>query len=148
MQTAQKPPQPGEVTREQSPGLASNKGFLFIDRLGRVGAFDENGVIHWDIVAMVLGFEISTYVNGISGQGFWGNPQQQIKTKLPGYFQECFVFPAAGVLMGICWLLIFSRPCKRLLFPANRCRKTAKLGSGGSEMMITKDEAFFWTSTF
>jgi YidC/Oxa1 family membrane protein insertase len=63
--------QPGEVTIQGTiPGLAADKGFLFIDRLGRVGARDADGTIHWDIVAMVLGFGLSTYVNQtFSGQG-------------------------------------------------------------------------------
>jgi len=47
--------QPGEATIQGTiPGLASDKGFLFIDALGRVGAFDEDGTIHWDIVGMVV----------------------------------------------------------------------------------------------
>lgn len=97
--------QPGEVTLQGTiPGLASNKGFLFIDRLGRVGAFDENGVIHWDIVAMVIGFGISTYFSQtLSGQGSsGGNPQQQTINKItPVIFSGMFLFfpLPAGVLM-------------------------------------------------
>ena len=63
--------EPGEVSIQGVvPGLAADKGFLFIDALGRVGAFDEDGTIHWDIVGMVLFFGISLYINQIlSGQG-------------------------------------------------------------------------------
>lgn len=97
--------QPGEATIQGTiPGLAADKGFLFIDRLGRVGARDADGTIHWDIVAMVLGFGISTYINQtFSGQGSTGgNPQQQTVNKLtPIIFSGMFLFfpLPAGVLM-------------------------------------------------
>ncbi len=97
--------QPGEVTIQGTiPGLAADKGFLFIDRLGRVGARDADGTIHWDIVAMVIGFGISTYINQtFSGQGSAsGNPQQQTVNKLtPIIFSGMFLFfpLPAGVLM-------------------------------------------------
>lgn len=96
---------PGEATIQGTiPGLAADKGFLFIDRLGRVGARDPDGTIHWDIVAMVLGFGISTYINQtFSGQGSTGgNPQQQTVNKLtPIIFSGMFLFfpLPAGVLM-------------------------------------------------
>jgi len=97
--------QPGEATvQAKLPGLASNKGFLFIDALGRVGAVDPDGTIHWDIVAMVLGFGISLYVNQLlSGQGSAsGNPQQDTVNKItPVLFSGMFLFfpLPAGVLM-------------------------------------------------
>jgi len=97
--------QSGEATIQGIiPGLASDKGFLFIDRLGRVGAFDEDGAIHWDIVAMVLGFGLSTYLNQtLSGQGSSdSNPQQQTVNKItPIIFSGMFLFfpLPAGVLM-------------------------------------------------
>jgi len=97
--------QSGEATIQGIiPGLAADKGFLFIDRLGRVGAFDEDGAIHWDIVAMVLGFGLSTYLNQtLSGQGSSGsNPQQQTVNKItPIIFSGMFLFfpLPAGVLM-------------------------------------------------
>lgn len=97
--------QSGEVTIQGTiPGLAADKGFLFIDRLGRVGARDADGTIHWDIVAMVIGFGISTYINQtFSGQGSAsGNPQQQTVNKLtPIIFSGMFLFfpLPAGVLM-------------------------------------------------
>jgi YidC/Oxa1 family membrane protein insertase len=96
--------QPGEVTLQGTvPGLAANKGFLFIDALGRVGAVDPDGVIHWDIVAMVVGFGLSLYVNQLlSGQGSTANPQQDTVNKItPVIFSGMFLFfpLPAGVLM-------------------------------------------------
>ncbi|HEY9845152.1 MAG TPA: hypothetical protein V6D03_03055, partial [Candidatus Caenarcaniphilales bacterium] len=93
-------------------------GFLFIDKLGRVGAFDADLVstaadgstqihwrgIHWDIVAMVLGFGISLFVNQLlSGQqGASANPQQDTVNKItPVLFSGMFLFfpLPAGVLL-------------------------------------------------
>jgi YidC/Oxa1 family membrane protein insertase len=104
--------QPGDVTVQGSlPGLAADKGFLFIEALGRVGAFDkETRTIHWDIVAMVLFFGASLYVNQLlSGQGGASvtapgssNPQQETINKItPVLFSGMFlIFPLpAGVLM-------------------------------------------------
>ena len=97
--------QPGDATVQGTiPGLASNKGFLFIDALGRVGAFDEDGIIHWDIVAMVIGFGLSLYLNQVlSGQGATAsNPQQETVNKItPVIFSGMFLFfpLPAGVLM-------------------------------------------------
>ncbi|MEB3827590.1 membrane protein insertase YidC [Phormidium sp. CCY1219] len=99
--------QPGQVTIEgKIPGLAANKGFLFIEALGRVGAVDPEGNIHWDIVGMVLFFGISLYVNqllsGQSGPSASDNPQQSTINKLtPVLFSGMFLFfpLPAGVLM-------------------------------------------------
>lgn len=96
--------QPGEATIQATiPGLAADKGFLFIDRLGRVGAFDEDGTIHWDIVSMVVCFGLSLYLNQtLSGQGSTGNPQQETVNKItPIIFSGMFLFfpLPAGVLM-------------------------------------------------
>lgn len=97
--------QPGEATVQATiPGLASNKGFLFIDALGRVGAFDDDGKIHWDIVGMVIGFGLSLYLSQvISGQGsVASNPQQDTVNKItPIIFSGMFLFfpLPAGVLM-------------------------------------------------
>jgi YidC/Oxa1 family membrane protein insertase len=97
--------QPGEATIQGTiPGLAADKGFLFIDALGRVGAFDPDGKIHWDIVAMVLCFGLSTYLNQLlSGQGSTAsNPQQQTVNQItPILFSGMFLFfpLPAGVLM-------------------------------------------------
>ncbi|MGG6294495.1 membrane protein insertase YidC [Leptolyngbya sp. AN02str] len=97
--------QPGDVTIQGNvPGIAANKGFLFINALGRVGAVDkETGAINWDIVGMVLFFGISLYVNQLlSGQGSSSNPQQATVNKLtPVLFSGMFLFfpLPAGVLM-------------------------------------------------
>ncbi|MBD2355563.1 membrane protein insertase YidC [Tolypothrix sp. FACHB-123] len=97
--------QPGDVTLQGTiPGLAADKGFLFIDALGRVGAIDPDGKIHWDIVAMVIFFGISLYVSQIlSGQNSGGgNPQQDTVNKItPVIFSGMFLFfpLPAGVLM-------------------------------------------------
>lgn len=96
---------PGEATIQGTiPGLASNKGFLFIDALGRVGAFDDDGTIHWDIVGMIIGFGLSLYLSQtLSGQGATGgNPQQETVNKItPIIFSGMFLFfpLPAGVLM-------------------------------------------------
>ena len=97
--------QPGEVSIQGTiPGLAAEKGFLFIDALGRVGATDPDGTIHWDIVAMIVFFGISLYVSQLlSGQNSsGGNPQQDTVNKItPVIFSGMFLFfpLPAGVLM-------------------------------------------------
>jgi YidC/Oxa1 family membrane protein insertase len=97
--------QPGDVTLQAFiPGLAADKGFLFIDALGRVGAIDPDGTIHWDIVGMVIFFGLSLYINQLlSGQGgSTGNPQQDTVNKItPVLFSGMFLFfpLPAGVLM-------------------------------------------------
>lgn len=95
---------PGDVTLQgRVPGLAANKGFLFIKALGRVGAFDEAGSINWDILAMVLFFGVSLYINQLlSGQGPSTNPQQAaVNRYTPIIFSGMFLFfpLPAGVLM-------------------------------------------------
>lgn len=95
----------GEVTIQGSiPGLAAEKGFLFIEALGRVGAIDPDGKVHWDIVSMIIFFGISLYVSQmISGQNSaGGNPQQDTVNKItPVIFSGMFLFfpLPAGVLM-------------------------------------------------
>ncbi|MDJ0734557.1 MAG: membrane protein insertase YidC [Nostocaceae cyanobacterium] len=97
--------QPGDVTIQATiPGLAADTGFLFIDALGRVGAFDDDGTIHWDIVSMVLMFGITLYISQIlSGQNSSNaNPQQETVNKItPVLFSGMFLFfpLPAGVLM-------------------------------------------------
>ena len=66
--------EPGEATIQVTiPGLAANKGFLFIKALGQVGVTDEDGNINFDILGMVLFFGISIYINqqltGSQGSG-------------------------------------------------------------------------------
>ncbi|WP_414585864.1 membrane protein insertase YidC [Scytonema sp. PCC 10023] len=97
--------QPGDVTIQGTiPGLAASQGFLFIDALGRVGATDPDGTIHWDIVAMVVLFGITLYVSQVlSGQNSTNaNPQQDTVNKItPVIFSGMFLFfpLPAGVLM-------------------------------------------------
>lgn len=96
--------QPGDATIQAFiPGLAADKGFLFIDALGHVGARDPDGTIHWDVVSMVLFFGISLFVSQlISGQGATGNPQQDTINKItPVLFSGMFLFfpLPSGVLM-------------------------------------------------
>ncbi|HEY9613115.1 membrane protein insertase YidC [Allocoleopsis sp.] len=99
--------EPGEVTLQGSlPGLAADKGFLFIDALGRVGAFEPDGSIHWDVISMILVFGISLYVNQLlSGQNASNDDaskQQATVNKLtPILFSGMFLFfpLPAGVLM-------------------------------------------------
>lgn len=97
--------QPGDVTIQGTiPGLAAEKGFLFIEALGRVGATDNNGIIHWDIVVMVLMFGVTLYASQLlSGQNSnSSNPQQDTINKItPVVFSGMFLFfpLPAGVLM-------------------------------------------------
>ncbi len=97
--------QPGDVTIQGTiPGLAANQGFLFIDALGRVGATDPDGTIHWDVVAMVVMFGITLYVSQLlSGQNSTNaNPQQETVNKItPVLFSGMFLFfpLPSGVLM-------------------------------------------------
>ena len=99
---------PGDVTiQAEVPGLAADKGFLFIEKLGRIGATGENGEIHWDILGMILFFGVSLYVsqqvtNGGSTAGDKSNDQQQAIAKFtPIIFSGMFLFfpLPAGVLM-------------------------------------------------
>lgn len=102
---------PGDVTVQVSvPGIAADKGFLFIEALGRIGVNGEDG-IHWDILGMVLFFGVSLYLNQtISGgapssSGSGGDPQQQAQQTVnkitPIIFSGMFLFfpLPAGVLM-------------------------------------------------
>lgn len=104
-QTKLKALNPGKVSLTGLvPGLASNEGFLFISALGRVGAMDSNGMIHWDTVILVLIFAASTYASQmITNQGDTSkNPQQdQVNKSLPLVFAVMFLFfpLPAGVLM-------------------------------------------------
>jgi YidC/Oxa1 family membrane protein insertase len=97
---------PGDVTIEGIiPGLATDKGFLFIKALGRVGVIDSEGTINWDILILVMGFGVTLYLNQtLSGpaKGSSDNPQQDTVNKLtPLIFCGIFLFSPlpAGVLM-------------------------------------------------
>ncbi|XTZ20215.1 MAG: membrane protein insertase YidC, partial [cyanobacterium endosymbiont of Rhopalodia fuxianensis] len=75
---------PGEVTIEATiPGIAAKTGFLFIEALGRVGVMGDDGTINLDILAMVLFFGISIYLNQeLSGSSGGGAQQQQAVNKI------------------------------------------------------------------
>jgi YidC/Oxa1 family membrane protein insertase len=89
------------------PGIAADKGFLFIKALGRVGVTSEDGSINWDILAMVIFFGIGIYINqelSAAGQPKTENDQQQTVNKItPILFSAMFLFfpLPAGVLMYI-----------------------------------------------
>jgi YidC/Oxa1 family membrane protein insertase len=110
--------QPGDATLQGSvPGIAAQKGFLFIKALGRVGALEgdlmtetadggtrfNSEAIHWDILLMVIGFGVSLYVNQLfSGQSGSDQGQQQaIQKYMPVMFSGMFLFfpLPAGVLL-------------------------------------------------
>ncbi len=98
--------EPGDATIQVTvPGIAANTGFLFIEKLGRVGVTDENGNINFDILAMVLMFGVGIYVNQqMSGAQNTGADQQQAINKItPLLFSGMFLFfpLPAGVLMYI-----------------------------------------------
>ena len=100
--------QPGDVTiQAKVPGVAADTGFLFIEKLGRVGAFGEDGVIHWDIIAMVVVFGLSTYVsqalNTSGSDSQQEDSQQSINKITPVLFSGMFLFfpLPAGVLIYI-----------------------------------------------
>jgi YidC/Oxa1 family membrane protein insertase len=145
--------QPGKATIQAAiPGLATNKGFLFIKALGRVGATDENGNINWDIVGMVLFFGLSLYVNQIlSGAGAKSsteNSQQETVNKItPVIFSAMFLFfpLPAGVLMYMVIANIFQTFQTFILsrepLPDNLQKlvdeqeKAAKIASGGRQTL-------------
>jgi YidC/Oxa1 family membrane protein insertase len=94
--------QVGDVTVQATvPGLASNKGFLFIKALGKTGVTNADGSINWDIVVMVLGFGVSLYANQSISSGSTPKPssstpessQQDTMNKLtPIIFSGMFLF--------------------------------------------------------
>ena len=100
---------PGDVTiQAKIPGLAADKGFLFIEKLGRIGVTGENGEIHWDILGMIVFFGISLYVSQqVTNSGNAASPdgqndqQQAIAKFTPIIFSGMFLFfpLPAGVLM-------------------------------------------------
>ncbi len=103
--------EPGDATVQVTlPGIAADRGFLFIKALGRVGVTDEAGKINFDILIMVLLFGIGTYLNqqmsgaqGGSGSAAGGEQQQTINKLTPLLFSGMFLFfpLPAGVLMYI-----------------------------------------------
>ncbi len=99
--------EPGDATITVTvPGIAADKGFLFIKALGRVGVTDDAGNINFDILIMVLLFGVGIYINQqMSGSSqASGNEQQQTINKItPLLFSGMFLFfpLPAGVLMYI-----------------------------------------------
>jgi len=99
--------EPGDATIQVTvTGIAANTGFLFIEKLGRVGVTGENGEINFDILAMVLMFGVGIYVNQqmTGAQNTSGGDQQQAINKItPLLFSGMFLFfpLPAGVLMYI-----------------------------------------------
>ena len=99
---------PGDVTiQAEVPGLAADKGFLFIEKLGRIGVTGEEGEIHWDILGMIVFFGISLYVSqqvtnsGNAANTDQNDQQQAIAKFTPIIFSGMFLFfpLPAGVLM-------------------------------------------------
>ncbi|MEL6157788.1 MAG: membrane protein insertase YidC [Cyanobacteria bacterium J06623_5] len=100
---------PGDVTiQAKVPGLAADKGFLFIEKLGRIGVTGDNGEIHWDILGMIVFFGLSLYISqqvtnsGNAASPAGENDQQQAIAKFtPIIFSGMFLFfpLPAGVLM-------------------------------------------------
>ncbi|MEN8447525.1 MAG: membrane protein insertase YidC, partial [Cyanobacteria bacterium J06555_13] len=91
---------PGDVTiQAKIPGLAADKGFLFIEKLGRIGVTGEDGAIHWDILGMIVFFGISLYVSQqVTNSGNAASPdgendqQQAIAKFTPIIFSGMFLF--------------------------------------------------------
>jgi YidC/Oxa1 family membrane protein insertase len=105
---------PGEATIQGTiPGIAADKGFLFIEALGRVGVTSADGKINWDILGMVLFFGLSIYINqelsGQQGGGANAQQQQTVNKLTPLIFSAMFLFfpLPAGVLMYIVVANIF-----------------------------------------
>ena len=99
--------EPGDATIQVTiPGIAANTGFLFIEKLGRVGVTGENGNINFDILIMVILFGIGTYFSQqltASQNGAAGDQQQTINKVTPLLISGMFLFfpLPAGVLMYI-----------------------------------------------
>ena len=100
--------EPGDATVQVTiPGIAANTGFLFIEKLGRVGVTNEDGGINFDILAMVLMFGVGIYVNqqmsGAQNASAGADSQQAVNKITPLLFSGMFLFfpLPAGVLMYI-----------------------------------------------
>jgi YidC/Oxa1 family membrane protein insertase len=100
--------EPGEATIQVTvPGIAADTGFLFIEKLGRVGVTNENGNINFDILIMVLLFGLGMYVSqqltGGQSSGAGADQQQTVNKITPLLFSGMFLFfpLPAGVLMYI-----------------------------------------------
>lgn len=87
------------------PGIAAEKGFLFIEQLGRIGISGKDG-IHWDVMIMIVLFGISLYFSQnytASKNPNMTDQQKQINKITPFVFSGMFVFfpLPAGVLLYI-----------------------------------------------
>jgi YidC/Oxa1 family membrane protein insertase len=93
---------PGDATVQITvPGLAANKGFLFIQALGKVGVTNADGSINWDILIMIMGFGLSLYINqaftgksspktATAGEDDAGSQQELMNKFTPILFLACF----------------------------------------------------------
>jgi YidC/Oxa1 family membrane protein insertase len=84
-------------------GIAAEKGFLFIEKIGHVGVFTENK-IHWDTLLLVVFFGLSLFVSqAITSKNMVvQNEQQQLTQKItPPLLTAMFIFfpLPAGVLL-------------------------------------------------
>jgi YidC/Oxa1 family membrane protein insertase len=142
--------QPGEVTVQATiPGLASDKGFLFIQALGKVGVTNADGSISWDILIMILGFGISLYINQALSGGSSGNSenqQQETMNKVtPIIFSGMFLFfpLPAGVLLYMLVANVFQTMqafiVSREPLPEN-LQKLVEEQAGAASKPVTKAE--------
>jgi YidC/Oxa1 family membrane protein insertase len=144
---------PGDVTVQGTiPGLASNSGFLFIKALGQVGVTSADGKINWDILAMIVFFGLSLYVNqelsGSSGpKKTDGVPDQQqtINKLTPIIFSGMFLFfpLPAGVLMYITVANVFQTLQTFLLMREPLPENLQKLVEDQGKLESTKEEIPF-----
>ena len=94
----------GDVMLEaQVKGIAAEKGFLFIEKIGHIGVFTENK-IHWDILVLIVFFGLSLFVSqAITSKNMViQNEQQQLTQKItPPLLTAMFIFfpLPAGVLL-------------------------------------------------
>jgi YidC/Oxa1 family membrane protein insertase len=166
--------QPGDVSVEGViPGIASQKGFLFIQALGRVGAIDGQLIeqtdqgpklnlegIHWDILLMVMGFGVSMYINQLlTGQGASSsdNPasaqQQAVNQSLPVIFSGMFLFfpLPSGVLLymliGNIFQTLQSAIIAREPLPENLQRIVDEENRKAKMKTVTKDNEIFALET-
>jgi YidC/Oxa1 family membrane protein insertase len=84
-------------------GIAAEKGFLFIEKIGNIGVFTENK-IHWDTLVLIVFFGLSLFVSQAitSKNMIVQNEQQQLTQKItPPLLTAMFIFfpLPAGVLL-------------------------------------------------
>jgi YidC/Oxa1 family membrane protein insertase len=166
--------QPGDVSLEGViTGIASQKGFLFIQALGRVGAIEGQLIeqtdqgpklnlegIHWDILLMVMGFGVSMYINQLlTGQGASSsdNPasaqQQAVNQYLPVIFSGMFLFfpLPSGVLLymliGNIFQTLQSVILAREPLPENLQRIVDEENRKAKMKTVTKDNEIFALET-